>query len=209
MTQYRSKIVNLKYQILFFLGLLSFFTIPMLILNTNITIWDKIWLFLTVILISFIIPVFSSALQLFTNKKFPNLDQDPYRHLINALATANLEVLVNEVKRIENLFIKGETPKYLDRHLFWFFKAYLLLFNGDIKDACLILKSLKKFIRKRFALRGEIDLLLALNTSDAETNTETLQLLLEAKRIFTKTKILEPLTLINQQIMLLQSKIAM
>ena len=110
------------------------------------------------ILISIYIPIVVYGLETVWKKLFPRLNESTFRHLRKALETGNAEIFVKEVKRLEDIKIRYN-QKSNNEEIFQFCNAYLLLLTNNINEAEKILKSLQITIRKRFALRGEVDLL--------------------------------------------------
>ena len=76
----------------------------------------------------------------------------------------------------------------------------MLILINDIQQAQIMLEKQKIPIRKRFALRGEVDLLLAGIYENQHEKIKSLKMLKEAKSIFEKNNITEPILLINEKI---------
>lgn len=195
----------------FSLILFVFFSLimfPAFILNPTTNLMEIILIELMIFISIFGVTYLAGFLEPIMNKLFSF--QDPYRHMARALKTANINLLIIEVKRFEDSeinIVSGENSKNVfGLSLFWFFKAELFILNGDIFYANQILTNLRKTVQKNLALLGEIDLLLASNYINSDKEDQALELFQEAQKIFTKNKITEPLSMINERILFLKSK---
>ena len=198
--------INVKNGIISLLILFMVITIPFIIIDQNSTFSDKIFIVLVFILCSVVIPTGAYGLEALMNKAFPNLNENTYKHMIKALETGNVEILVKEVKRMEDSMIKYHSKKDYKTEIFWYCKAYLLILTNALSEAQIILEKQKRRIRKRLALRGEIDMLLARTYVAREEKVKALDLLREAKSVFEKNNITEPISLINEKINLINQE---
>ena len=198
--QYINRKINIKNSIIFFLILFMIIYIPLLIIDKKETFNDKIFVFGGVILICILLPILTFGLESLMIRIFPGLNKNPFRHLIKALETGNADIFVSEIKRMEDIKIKYHNSKLVNKAIFRYCKAYFLILINDIQQAQRMLEKLKIPIRKRFALRGEVDLLLAGLYEKQNEKIKSLKMLKEAKSIFEKNNITEPILLINEKI---------
>ena len=203
--QYKKKGGNMNRFSMILFVLFSMILFPLLILIPFTTPVEDILIMLILFIFCFGVGYSTIIIEPVINKIFSI--SDPYRHMKRAMKTANLNLLIIEVKRFEDAQlnrVSGE--KSIDLTLFWFFKTQLFLLNGDLFYASQILTNLRKKIKQPLIFRGEVDLLLGLNYVNSDKENQALELLQEAGMIFTKNNIQEHSSIINETILIIKSK---